>query len=162
MTNNTFNAADTGRAIARLCRTATTNATKAKTHLRQAAAFSIVAFADTLQVAVTLVYDPEKAVNGTDENAAFRSLKAMAATVAKSHGFTVSIKAGVVTVDKAEQPEEDCSAVDGDGDGEEGGETQGDALWAAVELVLANLGNPAVLSAIRSGLEGLANTKGRN
>lgn len=50
----------------------------------------------------------------------------------------------------------------GEGRGEGSGdmtEAQGDALWAAVELVLANLDNAAVLSAIRSGLEAKAKAR---
>ncbi len=38
-------------------------------------------------------------------------------------------------------------------------EAQADAVWAAVEVVLANLGDAAVLSAIRTGLEKLAKAK---
>lgn len=58
--------------------------------------------------------------------------------------------------DASKGPNEGAGGESGEGGGEGSGEmteAQGDALWAAVELVLANLDNAAVLSAIRSGLE---------
>ena len=67
-----------------------------------------------------------------------------------------------VVIEDASEPEP------GEGDASENGKAgecgqaldpdskEADELWAAVDTVLANLGNPAVLSAIRSGLESLA------
>lgn len=152
-----FDAAAAGAAVARGVRAGV----KSRTILVTAAAESMQDFRKTLQVAVDLVYVADKPVKDS-ANAAFRSLKAMASSVAGLMLWAVSIKGGIVSVEEARIKDEEAEAADESGDVDASEDAAADALWAAVELVLANLGNPAVLSAIRSGLEGLANTKGRN
>lgn len=105
--------------------------------------------------------------NSQERNDYIRTIRRALAIVGKERGVKLTIKrvegAHVVSVVKpGEEPQEEEGGKPGNGaseggqDDEAAEEARQDAMWAAVEVVLANLGNPAVLSAIRTGLEKMA------
>lgn len=108
--------------------------------------------------------------NSPNRKVRMDKLRTALARVSEERGEKVGIKKKdgnyIITVTPLEKGEEkpDNDGEAGAGEGEGGTADEGaseaaqEKLWQAVELVLANMGNPAVLSAIRTGLDNL--TKG--
>lgn len=103
--------------------------------------------------------------NSPNRKARMDKLRTALARVAKERGEKVSIKMKdgnytitVSPLEKGEEKPDNDGAADagGTGDAADTEDAAQDKLWQAVELVLANMGNPAVLSAIRTGLDNLA------
>lgn len=144
-----------------------------KAHGKPGDAFNIVAEACTkVAASIPVVMESYTGKNGReyerDANTERRNNVARVLNVALNRAgkaAKVGVKFGLskddegrytVTVKDAE-----AATDDGDGEGDAGApdpdSPEATALWTAVELVLANLSNPAVLSAIKSGLQNLAN-----
>lgn len=108
--------------------------------------------------------DDGKDSNRDTRNDYLRTLRMALMRVGRELGQRLTIKKIEGVWQVVVEPIEDKGETEGgEGGGEgEGGEAEGsdeakaDALWSAVELVLANLDNAAVLSAIHSGLSKLA------
>lgn len=116
-------------------------------------------------------YPVRKDENGKDSNKDARNDRLRALRMALMRAgreiekrLTVKKVEGVYQVVIEDQEQDNGKQSGGADEGSSGGNVrdidpdskEADELWAAVDTVLANLGNPAVLSAIRSGLEALA------
>lgn len=126
-----------------------------------AADYSLVcAVADKAVASLPVVKgDDGKDANAQERNDLVRTIRRALSIVGKERGQKLTIKridgVHVVSVGGLDEtkPADESNADSSDGSADNASD---DALWSAVEIVLSNLGNAAVLSAIRSGLDTLA------
>lgn len=121
----------------------------------------VVGCAEAIEAAFPVAKVDGKDENRDERNDFLRSLRMalMRAGRALPEPVKLTIKKidGTWTLVSEGEAKDDPEAAESEGAGSEGDTEQSDdALWDAVELVLANLDKPAILGAIRSGLDKLA------
>lgn len=124
-------------------------------------------YAELIETAgnIEAAFPVKKGEDGKDENRADRNnllsiLRGNLRHACKGLTYTVTVKKvegnwqaieSDAKPDEEGEPTEEPTGSEGEDSGDDG-----EALWQAVDVVLANLGNPAVLSAIQDGLKKLA------
>lgn len=111
------------------------------------------------QIDITAQYD-ENVKAGEVAYRPFAVVKAAISRLSKKNGWKASIKKGVLTLTIADAEPVATGEGEGESAGEGGDNAATDKLWAAVDLVLANLHQPAIMSALRSGFEQMAKANG--